>query len=88
MFSFLSALLNRQDRSESLPDVKPQEAVESFSRFFQDKIEKIGQGFVDEPSEKSEGKNALVLMIFVRTRSLAFVLFLETTSPKLFKHQN
>ena len=41
--SLLSALLNRQDRSDSLPNMEPQEAAESFSRFFQSKIEKIRQ---------------------------------------------
>ena len=46
MFSLLSTLLNMLDRSDSLPDMKPQEAAESFSRFFDNNIEKIRQGFV------------------------------------------
>ena len=39
--------------------MKPQVADESFSRFFHNKIEKIRQGFVDEASEESEGKEHL-----------------------------
>ena len=39
MFSLLSTLLNRQDRNDSLPGLKPQEFGESFSRFFNDKFE-------------------------------------------------
>ena len=34
MFSLLSPLLNRETRSHSLPDMIPQEAAKSFSRFF------------------------------------------------------
>ena len=48
MFSLLSTLLNKQDRSDSLPDMRPQEAAKSFSRFFQEKIENwIRQEFND-----------------------------------------
>ena len=60
MFSLLSTLLNRQDRSDYLPKMKPQEAAESFSRFFKNKIEKIRQGFVDGPSKESDAKEHLV----------------------------
>ena len=56
MFPLLSTLLNRQEQSDSLPDMKPQEAAESFSRFFNNKIAKIKPGFVDGPSEKSDAK--------------------------------
>ena len=56
MFSLLSTLLNRLDRSDYLPKMKPQEAAESISRFFNNKIEKIRQGFVDGPSEESHAK--------------------------------
>ena len=52
MFSLLSTLLNRQNRSESLPD--PLEAAKLFSRFFQEKFEKIRQGFNDEPLNTTE----------------------------------
>ena len=60
MFSLLSTLLNRQDRSDYLPKMKPQEAAESFSRFFNDKTEKMRPGFVDGPSQKSDAKEHLV----------------------------
>ena len=45
MFSLLSTLLNRENRSDSLPDMIPQEAAKSFSRFFQEKIQTIRKEF-------------------------------------------
>ena len=54
MFSFLSTLLNRENRSDSLPDMIPQEAAKSFSRFFQEKIETIRQDFNDDPLDTTE----------------------------------
>ena len=54
MFSLLSTLLNRENRSDSLPDMIPQEASKSFSRFFQEKIETIGQEFNDDPLDTTE----------------------------------
>ena len=54
MFSLLSTLLNRENRSESLPDMIPQEAAKSFSRFFQEKIETIRQEFNDDPLDTIE----------------------------------
>ena len=63
MFSLQSKLLNRQDRSDSLRDMKPRKAAEAFSRFFQSfffLIEKIRQGFVDGPSEESDAKEHLI----------------------------
>ena len=59
MFALLSKLLNRKDWSDSLPEMKPQETTESFSQFFNDKIEKLRQGFVDGPSEESDTKEHL-----------------------------
>ena len=52
--SLLSTLLNRENRSNSLPDMIPQEAAKSFSRFFQEKIETIRQAFNDDPLDTTE----------------------------------
>ena len=54
MFCLLSTLLNRENRSDSLPNMIPQEAAKSFSRFFQEKIEKIRQEFSYDPSDTTE----------------------------------
>ena len=54
MFSLLSTLLNRENRSDSLPDMIPQEAAKSFSRFFQEKIETIRQEFNNDPLGTTE----------------------------------
>ena len=54
MFSFLITLLNRENRSDSLPDMIPQEAAKSFSRFFQEKIDTIRQEFNDDPLDTTE----------------------------------
>ena len=57
MFSLLSTLLNRENRSDSLPDMIPQEAAKSFSRFFQEKIETVRQEFNNDPL----GKNLITI---------------------------
>ena len=54
MFSLLSTLLNRENRSDSLPDMIPQEAAKSFSRFFQEKIQTIRKEFNDDPLDTTE----------------------------------
>ena len=54
MFSLLSTLLNRENRYDSLPDMIPQEAAKSFSRFFQEKIETIRQEFNNDPLDTTE----------------------------------
>ena len=54
MFSLLSTLLNTEKRSDSLPDMIPQEMAKSFSRFFQEKIETIRQEFNDDPLDTTE----------------------------------
>ena len=54
MFSLLSTLLNRENRSDSLPDMIPQEAAKSFSRFFQEKIETIRKEFNNAPLDTTE----------------------------------
>ena len=54
MFSLLSTLLNREKRSDSLPDMIPQEAAKSFSRIFQEKIEMIRQEFNNDPLGTTE----------------------------------
>ena len=54
MFSLLSTLLNRENRSDSLPDMIPQEAAKSFSPFFQEKIKTIRQEFNDDPLDMTE----------------------------------
>ena len=46
MFSLLSTLLNRENRSDSLPDMIPQEAAKSFSRFFQEKSRRLGKNLM------------------------------------------
>ena len=43
MFSLLITLLNREDRSDFLPGMIPQEPAESFSQFFQEKSRKLGK---------------------------------------------
>ena len=50
MFSLLSTLLNRENRSDSLP----QEAAKSFSRYFQEKIETIRKKINDDPLDTTE----------------------------------
>jgi hypothetical protein len=45
MFSLLQSLMNRQDCSDVLPDMADQKIADSFSDFFQEKIEKIRLGF-------------------------------------------
>ena len=77
MFSLLSTLLNRENRSDSLPDMIPQEAAKSFSRFFQEKIETIRQEFKDDPLDTTE--NSLPVFIPV-TCSLVFRLSPKTKS--------
>ena len=52
--SLLSTLLNRENRSDFLPDMIHQEAAKSFSRFFQEKIETIRQEFNDDPLDTTE----------------------------------
>ena len=54
MSYLLSTLLNRENRSDYLPDMIPQEAAKSFSRFFQEKIETIRQEFNDDPLDTTE----------------------------------
>ena len=54
MFSLLSTLLNRENRSDSLPDMIPQEAAKSLSRFFQEKIETIRKEFNNAPLDTTE----------------------------------
>ena len=54
MFCLLRTLLNRENRSDSLPNMIPQEAAKSFSRFFQEKIEKIKQEFSYDPLETTK----------------------------------
>ena len=54
MFSLLSTLLNRENRCDSLPDMIPQEAAKSFSRFFQEKIQTIRKEFNDDPLDTTE----------------------------------
>ena len=41
-------------RCTYMPDMIPQEAAKSFSRFFQEKIEKIRQEFSYDPSDTTE----------------------------------
>ena len=54
MFSLLSTLLNRENRSDSLPDMIPQEAAKSFSRSLQEKIQTIRKEFNDDPLDTTE----------------------------------
>ena len=54
MFSLLSMLLNRESRSDSLPDMIPQEAAKLFTRFFQEKIETIRKEFNDDLLDTTE----------------------------------
>ena len=54
MSYLLSTLLNRENRSDSLLNMIPQEAAKSFSRFFQEKIETIRQEFNDDPLDTTE----------------------------------
>ena len=51
---FLLRTSCRENRSDSLPDMIPQEAAKSFSRFFQEKIEMIRQEFNDDPLDTTE----------------------------------
>ena len=51
---FLSTLLNRENRSDYLPDMIPQEAAKSFSRIFQEKFETIRQEFNDDPLDTTK----------------------------------
>ena len=51
---FLLRTSCRENRSDSLPDMIPQEAAKSFSRFFQEKIETIRQEFNDDPLDTTE----------------------------------
>ena len=69
LFSLQSAQLNRQDKSDYLPDMTPQEVAESVSRLFHEKIEKIKPDFVDEPSQESEGKEHHVSHVLMNTLS-------------------
>ena len=71
MFSLLSTLLNRENRSDSLPDMIPQEAAKSFSRFFQEKIEKIRREFNDDPLDTIENFASSVHSIGMISRSHA-----------------
>lgn len=48
VFSIIDKLLNKSDRSDTLPDMLEQEAAEAFSNYFSSKIEKIRQGFPDQ----------------------------------------
>ena len=68
MFSLLSTLLNREDRSDYLLDMVPQEAANSFSRFFQEKIEKIRQEFNDDPLDTTENFTSSVPSIDMLSR--------------------
>ena len=50
----MSLWLWRVAMSVALPDMVPQEAAKSFSRFFQEKIETIRQEFNDDPLDTTE----------------------------------
>ena len=79
MFSLLSTLLNRQNRSESLPD--PLEAAKLFSRFFQEKFEKIRQGFNDEPLNTTENFTSSVPSSDMLSRFHALSEFASQSQP-------
>ena len=68
MSSLLSTLLNRENRSDSLPNIIPQEAAKSFSWFFQEKIETIRQEFNDDPLDTTENFASSVPSIDVLSR--------------------
>ena len=68
MFSLLSTLLNRENKSDSLPNIIPQEAAKSFSWFFQEKIETIRQEFNDDPLDTTENFTSSVPSIDVLSR--------------------
>ena len=54
MSFLLSTLPNRENRSDFLLNIIPQEAAKSFSWFFQEKIETIRQEFNDDPLDTTE----------------------------------
>ena len=82
MFSVLSTLLNRENRSDSLPDMIPQEAVKSFSRFFQEKIETIRQEFNDDPLDTTEN---FAYSVHSSDMLSSFYALFEDQIPKLIR---
>ena len=85
--SLLSAPLNGQDRSDSLPDTKHQEAAESFSRFFYNII-RVGKASSMGPRRSPTQKNTLTPVFHPRTCSLAFMLSLGIRFLNLFMLQS
>ena len=68
MSFLLSTLPNRENRSDFLLNIIPQEAAKSFSWFFQEKIETIRQEFNDDPLDTTENFASSVPSIDVLSR--------------------
>ena len=54
MYLITNTLLNRQDQCDSLPDMDAEQVAHSFSNFFNQKIEKIQESFVDDTLDALE----------------------------------